>query len=502
MASSSKIDAIMKAVAEESASEGQALAIAVAKHGKQPLKPGLVGQAGRQPLQPGMVTKRVFLQVAEEDPAPTTQVVVPPPPPPGPPPSSGGTAPPGPPPSGTVLLWQPKQTEMEVDDGMSTAVPSEAASSAGDLTNTYACMTCKTEVFKSGFLFVDNGESLQGHDWAGQFWGVCEACCHLKGKDFKKAVKAAWKKHTEDRGQRWGRLQGRVKDMNDAFAWIDEKYKGEELSRRHRRALSKMRINSFLVAFAAAMRNSTEQTKKAYVKVFDEYKANCEAAAVDPSTPGPVPAGHKLGWQADWLTEVQRGVVVSFSCRFGTCRWYGRNDQWIADEYLSHFRCPLCKLEYQPWTEKKGQLPYQKALHVMSPSGQLCVFPCRWPGSEEDDFLLKCAEAYAADLKTDKELDEFCSDAVWNLEETLKKVRIPSGMHKFEWDSSTEYMLSGKWPKEGPFGWARLCDGFYGGVIPDAPNGDWSNYVFVDWQELVASLGSCIYAGNQLAAKM
>ena len=363
-------------------------------------------------------------------------------------------------------------------------------------------MTCKTEVFKSGFLFADNGENLQDHDWAGQFWGVCEECSSMKGKEFKKAAKAAWKKHAEGCGQRWGRLQGRVKDMNDAFAWIDEKYKGEELSRRQRRTLSKMRINSFLVAFAAAMKNATQQTKKAFVMIFEDYKTECKTVAMDPSAPGKEPAGRKLGTQADWLTEIQRGVSISYSCRFGACRWYGQNDQWIADTSLAHFRCSLCKLEYQPWSESRGQLPYQKAVHVMSPSGQLCVFPCKWPGSQEDGFLMQCAEAYAANLQTDKDLDEFCSDAVWNLENTLQKIRIPEGMRKFEWDPSTEYMLSAKWPKEGPFGWARLRDGFYGGVVPDAPNGDWANFVFVDWQELVASLGSCIYAGNQLAAKM
>jgi hypothetical protein len=346
---------------------------------------------------------------------------------------------------------------MEVDDDVSTAVPSEAASSAGD--RVYLCTTCKTEVFKSGFLFVVDGEHLQDHDWAGQFWGVCEACCSLKGKEFKKAVKTAWKKHAEACGQRWDRLQGRVKNMNDAFAWVDKKHEGEQLSRRQRRTFSKMRIKSFLLAFAAAMKNAPEQTKKALAMVFEEYKTHCEAAAMDPSAPGKMPAGLKLGAQADWLTEVQKGVTVSFSCRFGACRWYGRNDQWIADEYLSHYRCPLCKLEYQPWTGKRRQVPYQKVVHIMRPSGQLCVFPCQWPGSEEDGFLLTCAEAYAADLKTDKDLDEFCSDAVWNLEETLKKARIPDGMRKFEWDHSTEYMLSGKWPKEGPFGWARLRDG-------------------------------------------
>ena len=116
--------------------------------------------------------------------------------------------------------------------------------------------------------------------------------------------------------------------------------------------------------------------------------------------------------------------------------------------------------------------------------------------------MMQGAEAYAANLKTDKGLARFCSDTVWKLEERLQKIRIPEGMHKFEGDHSTEYMLSGKWPKDGPFGWPRLRGGFSDGVVPDAPIGDWGKFVFVYWQELVASLGSCTYAGNQLAANI
>ena len=91
--------------------------------------------------------------------------------------------------------------------------------------------------------------------------------------------------------------------------------------------------------------------------IFEDYKTECKTAAMDPSAPGKEPAGRKLGTQADWLTEIQRGVTIPYSCRFGACRWYGQNNQWIANAALSYFRCPLCKLEYQPWSESRGQLP-------------------------------------------------------------------------------------------------------------------------------------------------
>ena len=123
--------------------------------------------------------------------------------------------------------------------------------------------------------------------------------------------------------------------MSGAFAWIDEKYKGEDLSRRQRRTLSNMRIKSFLVV-AAAMKTATEQTKKALVIILEDYKTECNSVAMGPSAPGKEPVGRKLGTQADWLTEVHRGVTISYACRFGICTWYGRNDQWIADELLSH----------------------------------------------------------------------------------------------------------------------------------------------------------------------
>ena len=478
MASPSKIEALRKAVIEQA--EIAALD-AVQEAVSQP-KP-------KKPMQPGLV-KRVTME-DNAVPQPIGLVA----------PAPVGTS------SGTSQWLDKKRKEeeatsdqMDIDDGASTAAPSASASSAGD--HVYACMECKTEVYKSGFLLNDGGKSLQDHDWAGQFWGKCVDCSHLPLKEFKKAVKAAWKANAEQRGIRWERLQGRVKDMNDSFAYIDAKYEGTGLNSKQRRDLAKLRVNRFCVAFAAGMKSATKQTKQAYIKIYEEYKTDCESGALDPFAPGTKRGGNKLGHQADWLTEVNRGLSVSYACRFKTCRWYGCNDQWIADLNLTHFRCPMCILQYQPSSERLGQLPYQKAVHIVGPDGDVSVFPCRWPGTEEDDFLMKCAETYAANLTTDKELEEFSSNAVWELDDLLKKIRIPEGMRKFEWDSSKEYMLSHKWPQEGPFGWERLRGGYYGGIVPDAPNGDWVEYTFVDWQELVAGLGSCIYAGNQIAAKL
>ena len=142
MASPSKIEALRKAVMEQAAI---AAIDAVQQAVSQP-KP-------KKPLQPGLV-KHVTM---EDDAAPQPIGLVAPAP--------VGTS------SGTSQWLDKKKKEeeattseqMDIDDGASTAAPS--ASAAGD--HVYACMECKTEVYKSGFLLNDGGKSLQDHDWAG-----------------------------------------------------------------------------------------------------------------------------------------------------------------------------------------------------------------------------------------------------------------------------------------------------------------------------------------------
>ena len=303
------------------------------------------------------------------------------------------------------------------------------------------------------------------------------------------------------------RLQKRAIKFSEAAEWIKARYEGASSSVRRDLAIGRLKV--FCLSFAVALESCTEQTKKAYAATFERYKSACARAATDPDSAGDA-SGRKLGHQADWLTEIIKGIAVCYACRFGSCRWFGLNHMWIADAKQAHFRCPHCFLEYFAWTGKKGQLPYQKAVHIVTPDGTVTSFPVKWPGSHEDSFLLQCAEAYAADLKTDQDLEEFASDSIWRLETMVNRIKVCEGMIKYEWDSSKEYMLdSGRWPADGTFGWKRLTDGFHGNILPDTQKGpdgtiipiDWTNYVFVEWSELVASLGACIYAGKRFVTE-
>ena len=292
------------------------------------------------------------------------------------------------------------------------------------------------------------------------------------------------------------RLQKRATKFSEAAMWIKARY--PDASAELRRELCIGRLQVFCLSFAVALESCTEQARQAYKMTFERYKDGCERAAMDSSRGGEAPTGRKLGCRVDWLTEIAQGIAVSYSCRFPSCRWYGMNHSWIADLWESHYRCPLCFLEYQPWTEKRGQLPYQKAIHIASPDGIVSTFPTKWPGSHEDKFLLECAEVHAANIQTDQDLADFASESVWQLEELVKRIKVCDGMVAFTWNAEKEYMLDPhKWPADGPLGWKRLRDGFHGNIIPDAPRGDWDSYVFVEWGELVAALGACIYVGKK-----
>ena len=82
----------------------------------------------------------------------------------------------------------------------------------------------------------------------------------------------------------------------------------------------------------------------------------------------------------------------------------------------------------------------------------------------------------------------------------VDRIKVCEGMIEYKWDSSKEYMLDPcKYLADGTFGWKRLTNGFYGNIVPGTP--DWKNYVFVEWSELVASLGACIYAGKKFVTE-
>ncbi|MFM7983608.1 MAG: hypothetical protein ACKPKO_30210, partial [Candidatus Fonsibacter sp.] len=71
----------------------------------------------------------------------------------------------------------------DADETAFTRAPSEEASS--EVGTKYACMNCKEDVYKSGFLLCD--DDIESHDWAGTLWGKFEECSNYpQQKAFKK----------------------------------------------------------------------------------------------------------------------------------------------------------------------------------------------------------------------------------------------------------------------------------------------------------------------------
>jgi hypothetical protein len=137
------------------------------------------------------------------------------------------------------------------DDMVPTCAPSEETTEGGAI---YSCMTCKLELYKSGFLLCD--DNVESHDWAGRLWGTCEGCSDYPNRAaFKKAVKNAWKKRAEGTQQRHMRLQTRATRFNESIMWIKTRY--PDASSTLRRDLAIARLNVFCLSFAMALEACT-----------------------------------------------------------------------------------------------------------------------------------------------------------------------------------------------------------------------------------------------------
>ena len=193
--------------------------------------------------------------------------------------------------------------------------------------------------------------------------------------------------------------------------------------------------------------------------------------------------------------------------------FFGRNDLWImVDE--GHFRCPNCGEFYLPFAAARRTsngnviplLPYQKVVSMVDiTTDQVYAFPCKWPGSHEDTWLLQQAELYAANLKTSADVEAYMSQTQVNLHTVLEKIAVPIGMRKFQWNKTTEYKLSGcprtTTPDGKVLGWERLCSGFWGNIL-EAPTPGETVHVEESCQDLIAVLGGLIFAQRTLRRSM
>ena len=211
--------------------------------------------------------------------------------------------------------------------------------------------------------------------------------------------------------------------------------------------------------------------------------------------------------EASWLTSVNENFSLSFCCRNRQCLYYGPNHEWILHFDRQHHRCPRCLDEYKPWSEAKGQVPFQKVVVINdlfgTQGGDPHVFPAKWPGSEADSWLLSQAELYASKVVAPENMGEFYNKSIEGVHALCKRIGTPKHMVRFTWNPAIEHRLAAaKWPREGELGWQRLKDGgFSGNILPTPPAGQaWQ--VFNEWHELIALIGNVIYCSQNMLSKM
>ena len=264
-------------------------------------------------------------------------------------------------------------------------------------------------------------------------------------------------------------------------------------------------------AFEAGLKLETPVMIETRASFHMQYLDRLDELAADPTIARPAQAIKLRAEEAQWLTEITRGMTVSFGCRRTECRFFGCNDQWVCVD-LCHFRCPCCGEFYFPWSTGKWTsrknwiefLPWQKVIQIVDlETGDTFAFPAVWPDEAEDTWLLQQAEIYAAKCETTEDLESYMSSSVTDLHKLLDKVGIPLGMRKFEWNSWVEDKLAGC-PKDdtadGVKGWSRLTNGFYGNILEEPADGKYN--VLTNWDEVIAILGRVIFAQRQLRSKM
>ena len=126
------------------------------------------------------------------------------------------------------------------------------------------------------------------------------------------------------------------------------------------------------------------------------------------------------------------------------------------------------------------------------------TFPAKWPGSEEDKWLMQQSELHAASIVYKGDVKAYLAETMVDVRKLTAAVGMPVGFERMAWNPAVEERLP-SCPKEGDRGWARLKEaGFWGKKLPLPPQGEpW--HVFEEWRELIALLGQYIYCGRRIA---
>ena len=356
-----------------------------------------------------------------------------------------------------------------------------------------ACCHCGTSVDKAKDLQLVNGGTDANK--FGRILGSCISCSGEDARTFKRGVKRSWSTHAKEAHDKPKRLR----DINWETLSHIVKNEHPDTPGGKRRRITALRLQLAASKIAESLSQGSPECRKAAAVIMRDYinavygkAANVEGFQASPN-----------GWtlsakDAGYLTELSKGLTISFLCRSPACLFFGKNDQWIKKVDSEHFRCPCCGMLYHPFSQAKGQYPAQKVLSILNPrTGVKVTFPCKWPDTEEDGWLNKTLEMNAMSINTSEDLRDFMAKKAISLSDLLDRVATPINFDRMEWNSGIEHMLcETKFPKSQ---WADLkANGFWGEkllVDPDAP-------VFENWTELIGLLASIMAGGKAIGSKL
>ena len=211
---------------------------------------------------------------------------------------------------------------------------------------------------------------------------------------------------------------------------IRRKYPGNTLHKKRVQHLAVLRLKALDACLAAAIRDEHDATVALRARATSKYFASLQESMHDLAGGFIVDVNPLVVAQKECahFTMVSTHLWISWQCRNKMCSkqrgaFYGPNDAdtWLQDaQGEEHFRCPVCKVLYEPWTDKiqNGEqmyhhemdggktlnpeaiaLPYQRVLIFTNPlSGAEQAIPVTWPNNREDRWINDQLEAMVLKL--------------------------------------------------------------------------------------------------------
>ena len=355
-------------------------------------------------------------------------------------------------------------SEMSIDDKDSG---NEDTGSKG---GRYRCQSCTVSCLRNDFLL--NEEQA---DWCGKLYGVCIECKpeNIKPNQFKRIVRSRWTKRSYEFMGKSARQYTTTFARAQTYIEASVEYKHLSARKRHLHVVDLAKVMAFGMAHGYV--NASVGTKNVYDVLLKDYQLACNALAKDPaqSAATVTPARGALSKEdREFLTQTNDCMALCFVCRYPTCGYYGRNDQWLKHESHHWYRCPMCTRMYAPSIEKAGRmktielLKFQKVVLLRSPySFDWRALPTKWMPTMEDDFFSKSAELHAAQLETPDDAKLFLQGSFAKLSELLKTQSISAPLNKFSWLPENEEVMN-KAAGYGPKSYEKIKqDGFYGCML-------------------------------------